>query len=57
MKRTIILTNFDNDSFILIGPEVLKLEYSLNFKKKRNGWLLADLFPQACVGKQPNIAL
>ena len=29
------------------GPEVIKLEYSLKFKIKRNDWLLVDMCPQA----------
>ena len=29
------------------GPEVIKLEYSLKLKIKRNDWLLADTCPQA----------
>ena len=29
------------------GLEVIKLEYSLRFKIKRNDWLLADTCPQA----------
>ena len=29
------------------GPEVLKLENSLELKIKRNDWLLADTCPQA----------
>ena len=28
-------------------PEVIKLEYSLKLKIKRNDWLLADMCPQA----------
>ena len=40
------------------GPEVIKLEYSLKLKIKRNDWLLADTGPQAeSVRKQPIIAL
>ena len=29
------------------GLEVIKLEYSLRLKIKRNDWLLADMCPQA----------
>ena len=29
------------------GPEVIKLEYSIKLKIKRNDWLLADTCPQA----------
>ena len=29
------------------GPEVIKLEYSLKLKIKRNDWLIADTCPQA----------
>ena len=29
------------------GPEVIKLEFILKFKIKRNDWLLADTCPQA----------
>ena len=29
------------------GLEVIKLEYSLKLKIKRNDWLLADSYPQA----------
>ena len=29
------------------GPEVIKLEYNLKLKIKRNDWLLADTCPQA----------
>ena len=29
------------------GPEVIKLEYSLKLKIKRNDWLHADTCPQA----------
>ena len=31
----------------LPGPGVIKLEYSLKVKIKRNDWLLADTCPQA----------
>ena len=29
------------------GPEVIKLEFILKFKIKRNDWLLVDTCPQA----------
>ena len=35
------------DVYIKTGLEVIKLEYSLRFKIKRNDWLLADTCPQA----------
>ena len=37
------------------GPKVVKLEFILRLKVKRNDWLLADTCPQAA--KQPIIAL
>ena len=30
-----------------VGPEVIKLEYSLKLKIKRYDWLIADTCPQA----------
>ena len=36
------------------GPEVIKLEFILKLKIKRNEWLLADM---TCVRKQPIIAI
>ena len=37
--------------------EIAVLEVILRLKIKRNDWLLADTCPQACVRKQPIIAL
>ena len=34
-------------SVLIPGPEVLKLEYSLKLKIRRNDWLLADTCPHA----------
>ena len=42
-----------DDSSGKSGFEVIKLEYNLRRKIKRNDWLLAD----TCVRKQPIIAL
>ena len=39
-------------TFLRPGPEVLKLEFILKLKTKRNNWLHADMCPQAA-----NIAL
>ena len=34
-------------SILTPGPEVIKLEFNLKLKIKRNDWLLADMCPQA----------
>ena len=34
---------------IAAWPEVIKLEYSLRLKIKRNDWLIADKCPQAAI--------
>ena len=43
------LAKRDIFSFCFVGPglEVIKLQYSLRLKIKRNDWLLADTCPQA----------
>ena len=39
--------NKQTENVPITGLEVIKVEYSLRLKIKRNDWLLADMCPQA----------
>ena len=63
MKQHNVSGESGDSKCIRPGLKVIKLEFILRLKIKRNDWLLADMCPQAanhcalCVRKQPIIAL